>query len=642
MYDITSDDINKKVQIINYDEKINENELKKICSIYLNQEKIEFTSEYFFKEPGKYTFEFIFDELLINANKLFYECNTLISLNFDKFKSNYVKDMTDMFNGCTKLLSLSISSFKTKEVTTMKGTFKGCSSLKVLDLSDFETKNVTDMSEMFSECSSLTFLNFSNFDTQNVKTMHRMFYKCTSLYFINLSKFKSNSVVNISEMFSGCTSLNNLDLSLFEIHDKINTDKMFFNCLYFKSLKDEFISELTDINIENIIKKITEKFFSNESKILSNQIQILTKNNKYKDIETINRAIEEIIKEIKHINILILGQNNSDIAKLTTMKAKGKNESPIFLGNNDNNNNCDDNSYLRFYEGEKMDINVHNIEENINKLSKKGLDYSIHFIWLCISGNKINENESIFLHKLMNNKYQDKFQIFILYLNPDNNNNNFDEFKEDINNKYPNKKFEIFQISSSNIYEDKTLDDIITKINSNFKNVLFKYIHNDLIINEKIKLNIEKIIPEKDLDDIPNSLSKYFETLLGKRDDINQYMLGHFKTSLNYSKRAIDTDTLKDFINNFKKEKLKLKVSESKSKTLEIENLDGEFNKELKKRCDEISKNYYAEKFKEDLFNYFSNFLKTEAEKIMEQAIKDLKIEDYTVLIEKNFNFEKN
>ena len=67
-----------------------------------------------------------------------------------------------------------------------------------------------------------------------------------------------------------------------------------------------------------------------------------------KDIETINRAIEEIIKEIKHINILILGQNNSDIAKLTTMKAKGKNESPIFLGNNDNNNNCDDNSYLRF------------------------------------------------------------------------------------------------------------------------------------------------------------------------------------------------------------------------------------------------------------------------------------------------------
>ena len=641
VYDITSDDINKKIQIINYDEKINENELKKICNIYLNQEKVEFTSEYIFKEPGKYTFEFEFDELLTNANKLFYGCSTLISLNFDKFKSNYIKDMTDMFNGCSKLLSLSLSNFKTKEVTTMKGTFKGCSALKALDLSNFDTKNVTDMSEMFSECSSLTFLNFSNFDTQNVKTMYRMFYKCTSLYFINLSNFKSNSVVNISEMFSDCTSLNYLDLSLFEINDKINTDKMFFNCLYFKSLKDEFISEISNNKIENRIQKISEKFFLDESLIISQNIQFFTKNNKFKNIELLNQSIEEIIKEIKHINILILGQNDSSISKSATMKTKEKKESPIFLGNNDNNNNCDDDSYLRFYEGEEMGINIHNIEENINKLNKKGLDYCIHFIWFCISGKKINENESILLNKLMNNKYKDKFQIFILYLNPENN-NNFDEFKEDLNKKYTDKKFEIFQISSNNIYEDETLDDVITKINNNFNNVVYQNIHNDISINEKVKLNIEKIIPEKDLDDIPDSLSKYFEKLLGKRDDINQYIYKHIKTSLNYSKTSIGIDTMKDFIDNFKEEKLKLKVTKSKSKTLEIENLDDEFNKELKKRYNEISKNYYDQKFKEELFNYFSDFLKKEAEKIIGQVIKELKFEDYKVLIEKYFNFENN
>ena len=87
---------------------------------------------------------------------------------------------------------------------------------------------------------------------------------------------------------------------------------------------------------------------------------------------------------------------------------------------------------------------------------------------------------------------------------------------------------------------------------------------------------------------------------------------------------------------------MKLKVTKSKSKTLEIENLDDEFNKELKKRYNEISKNYYDQKFKEELFNYFSDFLKKEAEKIIGQVIKELKFEDYKVLIEKYFNFENN
>ena len=657
LYDITDDDINKKVQILNFDEQLNKNKIQEICDIYLNGEKITFTFEYTFNKPGKYTFTFEFKELLINANKLFCGCSSLINLNFNLFKSNYITDMTDMFNGCSKLSELDLSAFKTKEVLTMKRAFKGCCSLKSLDLSTFETHNVKDMSEMFSECSSLTLLNFSNFKTEKVKTMHRMFYKCSSLYYINLSNFQSNSVVDISEMFADCSSLNSLDLSLFEINDKINTDKMFLNCLFFKSLKDEYISGLTNENIENSIIKICNKFFETESKTLSRQIQNYTKDEKYKNMEILNQTLEEFTNEIKHINILILGENTSasEIKKSSTLSSEkifdleseksAVKLKPKFLKLNllyEENYDCYEAGYLRFYEGEKINNNKNCIEktlEKINDLGKKGNDFIIHIIWFCVSGAKINNNEDEILTKLMN-KYQNKIQFFILHLNTgDNSLDNFNEFKDDCNKKYHNKKYELFQISSTNIYESEQLDEIINKININFNNILMQNIKENLNIIEKIKAKIEAKEVEKNLNDIPTSMSKYFENLLGKRDDIKHYIFKHFITLLNYYKDSIDIDFLTYFIENFKKEKLKLKVTKAKSKNLEIENLDNEFNKELKNKSSQIAQDFYQNKFKEELFKFFIDFFKKEAEKIIIHTIKDLKIDDLKPFIEKNINF---
>ena len=101
IYNITNDNLNKNIKLINYDENLNKEELEKICEIYLIDKKIEFTYEYKFNKTGKYTFIFKFNSLLKNGNKLFYGCDSLISLDFGKFKSNYLKDMTDMFNGCS-------------------------------------------------------------------------------------------------------------------------------------------------------------------------------------------------------------------------------------------------------------------------------------------------------------------------------------------------------------------------------------------------------------------------------------------------------------------------------------------------------------------------------------------------------------
>ena len=192
VYDISPNDINKNIKIINYDEK-NNNQTD--CNIYLNGEKIEFNPNYTFNGPGQYTFHFEFSNLLTNTKKLFHKCDTLISLDFSKFKSNNIKDMSKMFKGCSKLENIHFSNFKTKGATKMKGVFTGCKSLKSLDLSSFDTDNVTDMSKMFKKCKSLTFLNIANFKTtklKNVDCIKEIFEQCDENIFINMSNTKVN------------------------------------------------------------------------------------------------------------------------------------------------------------------------------------------------------------------------------------------------------------------------------------------------------------------------------------------------------------------------------------------------------------------------------------------------------------------
>ena len=285
IYDITSKDINKKIQILNYDNS-NKSEIEKICNIYLNEKKLDFSFEYIFNKPGKYTFKLEFNDLLKNANKLFYKCNSLISINVERFKSNYINDMTDMFNGCYKLESLDLSNFKTKEVKSMKRMFKQCNSLNNLDLSSFDTSQVTDMTEMFSECNSLTILKLSNFQTTEVKSMNRMFYKCSSLSFLNISSFQYFNIDNFSEMFRECSSLDYLYSSTFEINHIINSDKMFYNCSFFKLLEEVFLSEkMASDEAKNSIEILLKDMIFNEGYITSQDIQNYIQKRKNNKIE---------------------------------------------------------------------------------------------------------------------------------------------------------------------------------------------------------------------------------------------------------------------------------------------------------------------------------------------------------------------
>ena len=102
------------------------------------------------------------------------------------------------FSENSQLTSLSFTSAfngAIPNITNMSYMFYQCDSLTSLDLSSFDTSKVTSMSDMFYQCDSLTSLDLSSFDTGNVTSMSGMFYQCDSLTSL---RFPSNKSFNIS------------------------------------------------------------------------------------------------------------------------------------------------------------------------------------------------------------------------------------------------------------------------------------------------------------------------------------------------------------------------------------------------------------------------------------------------------------
>ena len=192
-----------------------------------------------------------------SMNGVFWDCNSLTSIDLSNFNTSNATDMNNMFAGCSSLTALDLSNFDTSNVTYMGnpygygygGMFGSCKSLTSLDLSSFDTSKVKQMSNMFDGCSNLTTLDLSSFNTSNVTSMAIMFYGCTSLTSLDLSSFDTSKVNNMDRMFYGCSSLTSLDLSNFDTSNVTNMIGMFNGCGSLTSLD---LSSFDTSNVTNM------------------------------------------------------------------------------------------------------------------------------------------------------------------------------------------------------------------------------------------------------------------------------------------------------------------------------------------------------------------------------------------------------
>ena len=71
--------------------------------LFVNQRKIKFNFIYNSEEIGEIKIKFKFNKLLTSTSQMFYECNSLKSIDLSSFNFKEVNDMSHMFQYCNSL-----------------------------------------------------------------------------------------------------------------------------------------------------------------------------------------------------------------------------------------------------------------------------------------------------------------------------------------------------------------------------------------------------------------------------------------------------------------------------------------------------------------------------------------------------------
>ena len=150
-----------------------------------------------------------------NSDSMFKNCKSLISLDLSSFEGCMVY-MQNMFQGCTALKEIKIPNIITESSLSLAGLFAGCESLTSANLSHFDTSLVTDFNDIFLNCSKLQSIDFGDekhWDTAEGNYMRSMFEGCHDLKSLSIKKFKTDKVTIMNNMFKGCASLDTLEIS---------------------------------------------------------------------------------------------------------------------------------------------------------------------------------------------------------------------------------------------------------------------------------------------------------------------------------------------------------------------------------------------------------------------------------------------
>ena len=219
---------NEYIKIYNGNEDINEENIQ----LFIENKEMKFKKEINHLNKDNYNIIIKINQIISNCKEIFKDCKNIKDINFTKFDTTNVNNMSGMFYNCENLNNLDVNNFNTENVTDMSYMFSNCKSLNNLNITNFNTKNVTNMSGMFSFCKSLNNLNVTNFNTKNVINMSNMFSNCYSLNNLNVSYFNTEKVTDMSYMFYYCKSLNNLKISNFNTENVTNMSEMFVGCKF--------------------------------------------------------------------------------------------------------------------------------------------------------------------------------------------------------------------------------------------------------------------------------------------------------------------------------------------------------------------------------------------------------------------------
>ena len=119
------------------------NNNKDNCFLLINNKinKIDEEPNLKFNKENNIKIKLIEEKNIENMSFMFYNCNSLLSVDMSKWNINKVKNFDYMFQGCSSLTNLSnISKWDTSNINNMNSMFEDCKKLKT-DTTKWNTKN---------------------------------------------------------------------------------------------------------------------------------------------------------------------------------------------------------------------------------------------------------------------------------------------------------------------------------------------------------------------------------------------------------------------------------------------------------------------------------------------------------------------
>ena len=181
-------------------------------------------------EGDKNNVTLIFNQQIESCEKMFYNLNDIIEMDFSGFDFSKVISMERMFYQCTNLEKVIFGNVNTSSVTNMMCLFFFCSKLEYIELSSLNTSEVTNMQSVFYHCSKLKYLDLSNFNTSKVRRIQYMFNGCSSLIFLNLYSFIIKSNVEKYCSFDGISPYVKYCINDFETKNYLLGNNKISNC----------------------------------------------------------------------------------------------------------------------------------------------------------------------------------------------------------------------------------------------------------------------------------------------------------------------------------------------------------------------------------------------------------------------------
>ena len=225
----------------------------------------------------KYVIFSDFDEYQpkLNFNRLFEQCENLVSVDLSKIAFLYSADFSFMFTGCRNLKNVNFKLDKIIAGST-GWMFYNCTSLTSIDISRIDLTNAVNLYYMFKGCISLEIIKFSKSKLEKAETMTEMFYDCNSLKSIDLSEFKPTKMSGMLRMFYNCYSLTSINLVNFYTHDVTSMESLFYNCTSLKKVDLTYFNTQKVINMKSVFQNCTSleliifgnNFYTNEVTII--------------------------------------------------------------------------------------------------------------------------------------------------------------------------------------------------------------------------------------------------------------------------------------------------------------------------------------------------------------------------------------